>query len=79
MIVIVLTLLMPVATGVFVALFSDEKMEEPAFRKTFGAIYLHVDVKKGLAAKMLIPLFFTRRLLLVLCLTPSLGLIHTTL
>lgn len=38
-----------------------------------------MDVKKGLAAKMLIPFFFARRLLLVVFLTPSLGLIHMTL
>jgi len=38
-----------------------------------------VDVKKGLAAQLLIPFFFARRLLLVIMLTPSLGLIHMTL
>jgi hypothetical protein len=40
MIVITLTVFMPVACGVFVTVVSDEKMEEIAFRKTFGAIYL---------------------------------------
>lgn len=75
-IVITMTVFLPIACALFVALVSDEKMVDAKFRKTFGSIYLQVDVKKGLAAKMLIPIFFLRRLLLVLCLTPSLSLIH---
>jgi len=40
LIVVALTVFMPIAAAVFVNVVSDEKMEEVAFRKTFGSIYL---------------------------------------
>lgn len=69
----------PFGFAVFVAVVSDKKLEEESFRKTFGSIYLGVEVKKGITAKMHMTFFFLRRLILVVFLTPTLGLIHYTL
>lgn len=74
-----MTLMFPLAFAVFVVVVSDKKLEEESFRKTFGSIYLGVEVKKGIPAKMLMTSFFIRRLLLIVLLTPTLGLIQYTL
>jgi hypothetical protein len=39
-IVITMTVILPIACALFVALVSDEKMEDDKFRTTFGSIYL---------------------------------------
>lgn len=69
----------PLAVAIFMVVVPDKKLAEPGFRKHWGTLYAGVNLKKGLAAKMLMPVFFTRRLILVILLAPSINLVHISL